>query len=144
MATVKMANAQLWVHDQDEALEFWTKKVGFEVRQDVGQARENEEGSHVQVADYHCERLSLPRRRMNRTSGKTALFAALALWAAATASAQEAATGSGHRPRIGLVLSGSALTLTGQFASVDMSEGAGGSQAWLSHCWASSSGTGPR
>jgi catechol 2,3-dioxygenase-like lactoylglutathione lyase family enzyme len=34
MAQVKMANAQLWVHDQDEALEFWTKKVGFEVRAD--------------------------------------------------------------------------------------------------------------
>jgi uncharacterized glyoxalase superfamily protein PhnB len=32
---VKVANAQLWVHDQDEALEFWTKKVGFEVRQDI-------------------------------------------------------------------------------------------------------------
>jgi uncharacterized glyoxalase superfamily protein PhnB len=35
MAQVRMANAQLWVHDQDEALEFWTKKVGFEVRQDI-------------------------------------------------------------------------------------------------------------
>jgi catechol 2,3-dioxygenase-like lactoylglutathione lyase family enzyme len=35
MAQVKMANAQLWVLDQDEALEFWTKKVGFEVRQDI-------------------------------------------------------------------------------------------------------------
>ncbi len=32
---------------------------------------------------------------------------------------------------IGLTLSGSALTLTGQFASVDLSEGAGGSQASL-------------
>ena len=32
---VKVANAQVWVHDQDEALEFWTKKVGFEVRQDI-------------------------------------------------------------------------------------------------------------
>jgi predicted enzyme related to lactoylglutathione lyase len=32
---IKLANAQLWVHDQDEALEFWTKKVGMEVRQDV-------------------------------------------------------------------------------------------------------------
>jgi uncharacterized glyoxalase superfamily protein PhnB len=32
---VKIANAHLWVHDQDEALEFWTKKVGFEVRQDI-------------------------------------------------------------------------------------------------------------
>jgi UDP-GlcNAc:undecaprenyl-phosphate GlcNAc-1-phosphate transferase len=32
---------------------------------------------------------------------------------------------------IGLVLAGSALTLTGQFATVDMSQGAGGSQASL-------------
>jgi uncharacterized glyoxalase superfamily protein PhnB len=32
---IKLANAQLWVHDQDEALEFWTKKVGFEVQTDV-------------------------------------------------------------------------------------------------------------
>ncbi len=44
---------------------------------------------------------------MNRTSGKTVLFAALALWGAATVSAQEAATADGAgRPRIGLVLSG--------------------------------------
>jgi catechol 2,3-dioxygenase-like lactoylglutathione lyase family enzyme len=35
MATIKMANAQLWVHDQDEALDFWTNKLGFEVRQDI-------------------------------------------------------------------------------------------------------------
>ena len=35
MAQVKMANAQLWVLDQDEALDFWTKKIGFEVRQDL-------------------------------------------------------------------------------------------------------------
>jgi uncharacterized glyoxalase superfamily protein PhnB len=32
---MKIANAQLWVHDQDEALEFYTRKVGFEVRADV-------------------------------------------------------------------------------------------------------------
>ena len=32
---MKISNAQLWVHDQDEALEFWTKKVGMEVRADV-------------------------------------------------------------------------------------------------------------
>ncbi len=31
----KLANAQLWVHDQDEALEFYTKKLGMEVRIDV-------------------------------------------------------------------------------------------------------------
>jgi catechol 2,3-dioxygenase-like lactoylglutathione lyase family enzyme len=38
MATISVANAQLWVHDQDEALEFWTEKVGFEVRQDITMA----------------------------------------------------------------------------------------------------------
>jgi predicted enzyme related to lactoylglutathione lyase len=32
---IKLANAQLWVHDQDEALEFWTRKIGWEVRSDV-------------------------------------------------------------------------------------------------------------
>jgi catechol 2,3-dioxygenase-like lactoylglutathione lyase family enzyme len=28
---MKIASAQLWVHDQDEALAFWTQKVGMEV-----------------------------------------------------------------------------------------------------------------
>jgi len=32
---IRIANSQLWVHDQDEALEFYTKKVGMEVRSDV-------------------------------------------------------------------------------------------------------------
>jgi uncharacterized glyoxalase superfamily protein PhnB len=32
---IKVANAQLWVHDQDEALGFYTEKLGFEVRSDV-------------------------------------------------------------------------------------------------------------
>ena len=32
---IKIANAQLWVHDQDEALAFYTEKVGFEVQADV-------------------------------------------------------------------------------------------------------------
>ena len=32
---MRIANAQLWVHDQDEALAFWTQKVGMEVRADV-------------------------------------------------------------------------------------------------------------
>jgi predicted enzyme related to lactoylglutathione lyase len=31
----KIATAQLWVHDQDEALAFYTQKVGMEVRSDV-------------------------------------------------------------------------------------------------------------
>jgi uncharacterized glyoxalase superfamily protein PhnB len=32
---IRIANAQLWVHDQDEALAFYTQKLGFEVRNDV-------------------------------------------------------------------------------------------------------------
>jgi uncharacterized glyoxalase superfamily protein PhnB len=32
---MQVANAQLWVHDQDEALAFWTEKVGMEIRHDV-------------------------------------------------------------------------------------------------------------
>src|SRR6266566_9955699 len=30
-----IANAQLWVHDQDEALAFYTGKLGWEVRSDA-------------------------------------------------------------------------------------------------------------
>ena len=32
---IKIATAQLWVHDQDEALDFYTKRLGMEVRSDV-------------------------------------------------------------------------------------------------------------
>jgi predicted enzyme related to lactoylglutathione lyase len=32
---IRIATTQLWVHDQDEALDFYTRKVGMEVRQDV-------------------------------------------------------------------------------------------------------------
>jgi predicted enzyme related to lactoylglutathione lyase len=32
---IRIANAQLWVHDQDQALAFYTQKLGFEVRSDV-------------------------------------------------------------------------------------------------------------
>ena len=32
---IKIANAQLWVHDQDEALAFYTDRLGWEVRADV-------------------------------------------------------------------------------------------------------------
>jgi predicted enzyme related to lactoylglutathione lyase len=35
---IRIANAQLWVHDQDEALAFYTQKVGWEVRIDVTMA----------------------------------------------------------------------------------------------------------
>jgi uncharacterized glyoxalase superfamily protein PhnB len=32
---MRIANAHLWVHDQDEALAFYTEKLGMEVRSDV-------------------------------------------------------------------------------------------------------------
>jgi catechol 2,3-dioxygenase-like lactoylglutathione lyase family enzyme len=32
---VRIANAQFWVHDQDEALAFYTRTLGWEVRADV-------------------------------------------------------------------------------------------------------------
>jgi predicted enzyme related to lactoylglutathione lyase len=32
---IKIANTQLWVHDQDEALAFYTEKLGWEIRSDV-------------------------------------------------------------------------------------------------------------
>ena len=32
---LRIASMQLWVHDQDEALAFWTDKVGMEVSSDV-------------------------------------------------------------------------------------------------------------
>ncbi|HET8618792.1 MAG TPA: VOC family protein [Acidimicrobiales bacterium] len=32
---IRIGNAQVWVHDQDEALEFYTTKLGMEVRADV-------------------------------------------------------------------------------------------------------------
>jgi catechol 2,3-dioxygenase-like lactoylglutathione lyase family enzyme len=32
---IRIATAQLWVHDQDEAHAFYTQKLGFEVRADV-------------------------------------------------------------------------------------------------------------
>ena len=33
--SIKIANSQVWVHDQDEALAFYTGKLGWELRQDV-------------------------------------------------------------------------------------------------------------
>ena len=35
---IKFSTAQLWVHDQDEALAFYTDKLGMEVRSDVTMA----------------------------------------------------------------------------------------------------------
>jgi AraC-like DNA-binding protein/catechol 2,3-dioxygenase-like lactoylglutathione lyase family enzyme len=35
LTMIKLSTTQLWVHDQDEALDFWTNKVGMELRTDV-------------------------------------------------------------------------------------------------------------
>ena len=35
MPKIQISNAQLWVHDQEEALAFYTQKIGMEVRADV-------------------------------------------------------------------------------------------------------------
>jgi catechol 2,3-dioxygenase-like lactoylglutathione lyase family enzyme len=35
---IRIATTQLWVHDQEEALAFYTKKLGWEVRMDVTMA----------------------------------------------------------------------------------------------------------
>ena len=35
---INLATTQLWVHDQDEALAFYTQKLGFEIRSDVTMA----------------------------------------------------------------------------------------------------------
>jgi predicted enzyme related to lactoylglutathione lyase len=32
---IRIASTQLWVHDQDEALAFYTQKLGWEIRADV-------------------------------------------------------------------------------------------------------------
>jgi catechol 2,3-dioxygenase-like lactoylglutathione lyase family enzyme len=32
---IRIANAQVWVHDQEEALDFYTKKLGMELRTDA-------------------------------------------------------------------------------------------------------------
>lgn len=32
---MKLSSTQVWVLDQDEAVEFWTDKVGFEIKEDV-------------------------------------------------------------------------------------------------------------
>ena len=35
---IRIGHAQVWVHDQDEALAFYTEKLGMEVREDVTMA----------------------------------------------------------------------------------------------------------
>ena len=56
---IRVANAQLWVHDQEEALDFWTNKVGFEVRADISMP----EGSATSAGS----RSERPVRRTSRS-----------------------------------------------------------------------------
>ena len=35
MTNIRITTAQVWVHDQDEALAFYTEKLGMELREDV-------------------------------------------------------------------------------------------------------------
>ena len=53
---IRIANAQLWVHDQDEALAFYTQKLGWEVRADVTLRRDGQ--------------LPLAHRRARRPAGR--------------------------------------------------------------------------
>ena len=48
---IKLSTCQLWVHDQDAALEFWTRKVGFEVREDVDDEDPNTTGVLDEVTE---------------------------------------------------------------------------------------------
>ena len=35
MSTMRFTSVNVWVHDQDEAIAFYTQKLGMEVREDV-------------------------------------------------------------------------------------------------------------
>ena len=57
---MKISTAQLWVHDQDEALAFYTEKLGMEVRSDV---------TMPEMGNFRwLDRRPLPARRTSRSS----------------------------------------------------------------------------
>ncbi len=49
----KLATTQLWVHDQDAALEFYTRKLGMEVRSDV---------THPEMGNFRWLTVGPPRQ----------------------------------------------------------------------------------
>ena len=55
---IRIANAQLWVHDQDEALDFYTEKLGMEVRSDV---------TLPEMGDFRWLRSGRPARTTSRS-----------------------------------------------------------------------------
>ena len=56
---IKIATTQIWVHDQDEALAFYTEKLGFEVRADV---------TLPEMGDFRWLTVGAPDRRRASTS----------------------------------------------------------------------------
>jgi predicted enzyme related to lactoylglutathione lyase len=62
---IRIANAQLWVHDQDEALAFYTQKLGWEVGVDVtvpelGNFRWLTVGPAGQLEDFSVVLMAVP------------------------------------------------------------------------------------
>ncbi|HKG02892.1 MAG TPA: VOC family protein [Conexibacter sp.] len=62
---IRIANAQLWVHDQDEALAFYTGKLGWEVGVDVtvpelGNFRWLTVGPAGQLEDFAVVLMAIP------------------------------------------------------------------------------------
>jgi predicted enzyme related to lactoylglutathione lyase len=62
---IRIANAQLWVHDQDEALAFYTQKLGWEVGVDVtvpelGNFRWLTVGPAGQLEDFAVVLMAIP------------------------------------------------------------------------------------
>jgi len=62
---IRIANAQLWVHDQDEALAFYTQKLGWQVGVDVtvpelGNFRWLTVGPAGQLEDFAVVLMAIP------------------------------------------------------------------------------------
>ena len=55
---MRIASAQLWVQDQDEALAFYTEKVGMEIKCDV---------TLPELGDFRWLAVALPARTTSRS-----------------------------------------------------------------------------
>ena len=63
----KLSNAQVWVHDQDEALAFYTKKLGMEVRSDVTMPEMGDFRWHARNDTGHLDRARPRDRRLGHS-----------------------------------------------------------------------------
>src|SRR5512142_332000 len=77
---IKIANAQFWVHDQDEALAFYTRKLGWEVRADVTMAEWNFRWLVVGPPGQDGIGLVLMPVRGHRCSTRTAAASSATWW----------------------------------------------------------------